>query len=48
VTILAQPKEQPAEPRGKNKRMALEAAKGGDKGAAKGKGGKAKAEAGTE
>ncbi len=46
VKILAKPKEQPAEPKGKNKRMALEAAKGGDKGGAKGegkpKGGKAK------
>jgi large subunit ribosomal protein L15 len=44
VTILAQPKEEPTEPRGKNKRMALEAAKAGDKR----KGGKAKAEAGAE
>jgi large subunit ribosomal protein L15 len=32
VKILAAPKEEPVEPRGKNKRMALEAAKGGDKG----------------
>jgi large subunit ribosomal protein L15 len=31
VTILAPAKEEPAEPRGKNKRMALEAAKGGGK-----------------
>jgi large subunit ribosomal protein L15 len=31
VKILAAPKEEPAEPRGKNKRAALEAAKGGDK-----------------
>jgi large subunit ribosomal protein L15 len=35
VKILAAPKEEPAEPRGKNKRMALEAAKGGDKGGGK-------------
>jgi len=28
VKILAQPKEEPSEPKGKNKRMALEAAKG--------------------
>jgi large subunit ribosomal protein L15 len=46
VKILAAPKAEPAEPKGKNKRMALEAAKGGDKGGAKGggkpKGGKAK------
>ena len=39
VTVLAKPKEEPAEPRGKNKRMALEAAKG----EGKAKGGKAKA-----
>ena len=39
--ILAPAKEEDAEPRGKNKRMALEAAKGGDKP----KGGKPKAEA---
>jgi large subunit ribosomal protein L15 len=48
VKILAASKQEPAEPKGKNKRMALEAAaKGGDKGGAKGegkpKGGKAKA-----
>jgi large subunit ribosomal protein L15 len=46
VKILAAPKAELAEPKGKNKRMALEAAKGGDKGGAKGegkpKGGKAK------
>ena len=49
VKILAPKKEVDAEPRGKNKRMALEAAKGGDKGG-KPKGGKPKAEAaeGTE
>ena len=41
VKILAPKKEVDEEPRGKNKRMALEAAKGGDKP----KGGKAKAEA---
>jgi hypothetical protein len=34
-----------AEPKGKNKRMALEAAKGGDKGGNKPKAGKPKAEA---
>ena len=34
VKILAPKKEVDAEPRGKNKRMALEAAKGGDKAAA--------------
>src|SRR5215471_13229544 len=39
VKILAPPKEEDAEPRGKNKRMALEAAKGGNKP----KGGKPKA-----
>ena len=39
VKILAPKKEEDAEPRGKNKRMALDAAKGGDKP----KGGKAKA-----
>mgnify|MGYP000111577211 CR=1 FL=1 len=39
--ILAAAKEVDAEPKGKNKRMALEAAKGGDKP----KGGKSKAEA---
>ena len=41
VKILAPKKEVDEEPRGKNKRMALEAAKGGDKP----KGGKAKSEA---
>jgi large subunit ribosomal protein L15 len=41
VKILAAPKEADAEPKGKNKRMALDAAKGGDKP----KGGKPKAEA---
>jgi large subunit ribosomal protein L15 len=40
VKILAAPKEADAEPKGKNKRMALDAAKGGDKP----KGGKPKAE----
>jgi large subunit ribosomal protein L15 len=35
VKILAAPKEEPSEPRGKNKRMALEAAKGGGKPQAK-------------
>jgi large subunit ribosomal protein L15 len=44
VKILAPVKEVDAEPRGKNKRMALEAAKGGDKGG-KPKGGKPKPEA---
>jgi hypothetical protein len=44
VKILAPPKEEDAEPRGKNKRMALEAAKGGNKP----KGGKPKAEAKAE
>jgi large subunit ribosomal protein L15 len=43
VKILAAPKEVDAEPRGKNKRMALDAAKGGAKGEGKPKGGKAKA-----
>jgi large subunit ribosomal protein L15 len=43
VKILAEPKAvSDAEPKGKNKRMALEAAKGGDKGGGKGEG-KAKA-----
>ena len=45
VKILAQPKEQPDEPKGKNKRMALEAVKSGDKGGkgeGKPKGGKGK------
>jgi len=41
VKILAPAKEEDAEPKGKNKRMALEAAKGGGKP----KGGKAKADA---
>ncbi len=41
VKILAAPKEVDAEPKGKNKRMALEAAKGGDRGG-KPKGGKPK------
>ena len=36
VKILAPAKEVDAEPRGKNKRMALEAAKGGDKGESQG------------
>ncbi len=44
VKILASAKEVDAEPKGKNKRMALEAAKTGDKGG-KPKGGKSKAEA---
>ncbi|HMA58564.1 MAG TPA: 50S ribosomal protein L15 [Pseudolabrys sp.] len=44
VKILAPAKEEDAVPRGKNKRMALEAAKGG-KGGDKPKGGKPKAEA---
>jgi large subunit ribosomal protein L15 len=44
VKILATPKEAPAEPKGKNKRMALAAAKGGDKP----KGGKPKAAAEAE
>jgi large subunit ribosomal protein L15 len=44
VKILAPAKEVDAEPKGKNKRMALEAAKAGDKGS-KPKGGKSKAEA---
>ena len=49
VKILATPKEGPTEPKGKNKRMALEAAAGGDKGGGKPKGGKAKpAEAETK
>jgi large subunit ribosomal protein L15 len=42
VKLLAAPKQVDAEPRGKNKRMALEAAKGGGKS----KGGKPKADAG--
>ena len=49
VKILAPVKQADAEPRGKNKRMALDAAKdggkGGDKGGNKPKGGKAKSEA---
>ena len=44
VKILAPAKEEDAEPRGKNKRAALETAKGGDKGG-KAKAGKPKAEA---
>jgi large subunit ribosomal protein L15 len=44
VKILAPKKEEDAEPRGKNKRMALDAAKGGGKP----KGGKAKADAEAE
>ena len=46
VTILAPEKKEPEEPRGKNKRMALEAAKGGGKGGKKkdGKGQQAKGE----
>ena len=43
VKILAPAKEVDAEPKGKNKRMALEAAKGGDKP----KGGKPKEAAGS-
>jgi large subunit ribosomal protein L15 len=45
VKILASPKQAEAEPKGKNKRMALEATKGGDKAGGKPKGGKPKAEA---
>ena len=45
VKILAQPKAEPAEPRGKNKRKALEAAKAGDKGG-KGDKGEGKPKAG--
>jgi large subunit ribosomal protein L15 len=45
VKILAPKKEVDEEPRGKNKRMALEAANGGNKGGNKPKGGKPKAEA---
>jgi large subunit ribosomal protein L15 len=48
VKILAQPKQEPAEPKGKNKRMALEAAKSGGKGEGKSKGGKGKPAAETE
>jgi large subunit ribosomal protein L15 len=47
VKILAAPKEEPAEPKGKNKRMALEAARGGGKGEGKPKG-KAKSEGEAE
>jgi large subunit ribosomal protein L15 len=47
VKILAPAKEADAEPRGKNKRKALQAVKGGDKGGKpKAEGGKPKAEAG--
>jgi large subunit ribosomal protein L15 len=47
VKILAPAKEADAEPRGKNKRKALQATKGGDKGGKpKAEGGKPKAEAG--
>ena len=42
VKVLAPAKEADAEPKGKNKRKALEAAKGGDKGGDKPKGGKPK------
>ena len=45
VKVLAPAKEADAEPKGKNKRKALEAAKGGDKGGDKPKGGKPKADA---
>ena len=45
VKILAPAKEEDAEPKGKNKRRALQAAKGGDKGGDKPKGGKPKADA---
>jgi large subunit ribosomal protein L15 len=48
VKILAPKKEEDAEPRGKNKRMALEAAKGTGAGGNKPKGGKPKAEAEAE
>jgi large subunit ribosomal protein L15 len=50
VKILAPAKEEDAEPRGKNKRAALEAAKGGDKKAGKGadKGAKKKADKGGD
>jgi large subunit ribosomal protein L15 len=48
VKILAAPKEEPAEPKGKNKRMALEAAKSGGKGDGKAKGGKGKPAAEAE
>ena len=48
VKILAAPKEADAEPKGKNKRMALEGAKGGGKGGDKPKAGKPKAEAAGE
>jgi large subunit ribosomal protein L15 len=45
VKILAPAKQEDAEPRGKNKRKALEAAKAGNKGESRPKGGKPKAEA---
>jgi large subunit ribosomal protein L15 len=52
VKILAAPKEEPAEPKGKNKRKALEAAKAGEKSGGKGegkpKGGKSKPAAEAE
>ena len=48
VKILAQPKQEPAEPKGKNKRMALEAAKGGGKGEGKAKPKPAESETATE
>ncbi|MGE0063039.1 MAG: 50S ribosomal protein L15 [Xanthobacteraceae bacterium] len=50
VKILAPAKEEDAEPRGKNKRAALEATKGGDKKAGKGadKGAKKKADKGGD
>jgi len=48
VKILAQPKEAPAEPKGKNKRMALQAAKAGDKSGDKGGKPKAKVKAEAE
>ncbi len=44
VKILAPAKEVDEEPRGKNKRMAIEAAKGGGKAKDGGKGGKPKAD----
>jgi large subunit ribosomal protein L15 len=52
VKILAAPKEEPAQPKGKNKRKALEAAKAGEKSGGKGegkpKGGKGKPAAEAE
>jgi large subunit ribosomal protein L15 len=48
VKILAAPKQEPAEPKGKYKRMALEAAKGGGKGEGKAKAKPAGGEAATE